>query len=47
VLFTRKREAKLKGEGMDLADIDAQISDQFHLSVEELVNEYLGAAVAK
>ncbi|XP_067940899.1 double-strand break repair protein MRE11-like isoform X2 [Watersipora subatra] len=47
VLFTKKRQQKVKGDILNLDDVEAYVSEQSHETIEELVNGYLGAAQTK
>ena len=46
VLFHKKRQARQRGDILNLDDVEAHVSEQSHETIEELVNTYLGAAEA-
>lgn len=47
VLFSKKRQARAKGDILNLDDVEAHVSEQSHETIEGLVNEYLGTVDAK
>lgn len=47
VLFHKKRQARVRGDILNLDDVEAHVSEQSHETIEELVNLYMGTAAAK
>ena len=47
VIFMKKRQPKVKGDILNLGDVEDYISEQSHETIEELVNTYLSAYEAK
>ena len=47
VIFMKKRQPRVKGDILNLDDVEAHVSEQSHETIEELVNEYLSAVEVK
>lgn len=43
VLFTKKRQARQRGDILNLDDVEALVSEQSHETIESLVNRFLGS----